>query len=121
MTGEKFKKFKYNFHDYKVDPQKVLPSDINDIIRSAVSPLECNELTALIDTIQKKRLFGSVFVLDDRGIQISKIDFQSGVCKKYDIAMNPENPVIRKPIHALFLRSERNYMVSFREKFEEVN
>jgi len=32
---------------------------------------------------------------------------------------NPENPVIQKPIHAIFLRSERNYMISFREKYEQ--
>jgi hypothetical protein len=115
MSGEKVQKYKYDFSEFKSDSTKALPADINDVLRVAVSPLGCNELTSLIDTIQKKRMYGCVFVLDDRGIQISKIDFQSGICQKYDIAMNPENPVIRKPIHALFLRSERNVMVSFRK------
>lgn len=119
MVDKKIVKYKYSYHDLKTDRSKPLPDDINDALRLNVKPLNGDELIATIDMIQKKRLFGDVFVYGHNGFLITKINFQSGMCKKFDIIHNVESNVIVRPLHIVFLRSERNSMISFRGNKEE--
>jgi hypothetical protein len=109
-------RYKYNFADYKADERKPLPEDINGLIEDAVKPLGCVNLDSLLERIRERRMYGRVMVFDKRAVSIAEFKFQSGICSDFDIIENPEDPVLVRPLHAIFRRSEKNRVVSFQKK-----
>lgn len=109
-------RYKYNFADYKSDEHRALPVDINGLIEDAVKPLNCSGLDTLLVRIRERRMYGRVMVFDKRSVQVAEFKFQSGICSDFDIIENPEDPVLVRPLHAIFRRSEKNRVVSFQKK-----
>jgi len=114
-------RYKYSFLDFRADSKKVLPDDINVLIEDAVRPLGCDDLPGLLERIRLRRMYGKVMIFDNRGVELAEIKLQSGICSDFDIVENPEDPVLVKPFHAIFRRSEKNWVVSFQKKNDKEN
>jgi len=84
---------KYNYHDYKAPKTNKIPDDLNKLPFVIADKLDkTGDLKKALLHIQDSKLFGPYnYICNTTGRLRARFEFQSGMCKKIDLAKYLKN------------------------------
>jgi len=92
---------KYNFYNLKkecLDTNKPIPTDVNKPIIDIVKRFGDESIIKKIETIQEKKLFGSLYHLNKKNIPVAELSFQFGICIRLYLIENDGNSYFKRSI-----------------------
>lgn len=98
---------------------KEVPADCNDFLKAFALKIKCGGMTYRIEEIEKRRLFGTLSVMDSTGFVVAECGFRDGLCPMAMLEVPEAGTALSAPYSVRFRMSVKNDKL-FMDKIEKV-
>jgi hypothetical protein len=96
---------KYKFSEIR---GREVPEDCNKFLREFAMKIKCGPMLFRVDEIEKRRLFGTLVVMDSSGFVVAECGFREGVCPSANLEVPDTGTALSAPYSVRFRMSVRN-------------
>jgi len=85
-----------------------VPSDCNKFLHDFALKIQCGPMQYRIDEIERRRLFGTLVVMDSTRFVVAECGFREGVCPSANLEIPEAGTALLAPYSVRFRMSVRN-------------